>query len=124
MKRLFAPIALLGLLGSGITVIAQHTQPSPSTSSAQTHSQDQASAQEPQKSPEMHNQEQTARSFEGKIKKSGDKLVLQELATETNYELDDQRKAKKYEGQTVKVMATMEPNTNTLHVVDISPVSK
>jgi hypothetical protein len=67
------------------------------------------------------NPQQSARSFEGKIAKSGDQLVLQETSTQTAYKLDDQDKAKQFEGKNVKVMATVEASTNTLHVVDITP---
>ena len=63
----------------------------------------------------------SARSFEGKIEKSGGKLVLQESSTNTAYQLDEQSKAKQYQGKNVKVMATLDPTTNMLHVVDIIP---
>ena len=63
----------------------------------------------------------SAQSFEGKITKSGDKLVLQDASSHATYQLDDQDKAKQFKGQNVKITATMDPNTNTLHVVDIAP---
>jgi len=77
--------------------------------------------QEEQQTDASSAQQQSARSFEGKIEKAGGKLVLQEASTQTSYLLDDQDKAKQYLGKNVKVMATMDPKTNTLHVVDISP---
>lgn len=125
MRRLYTSFVLVVLLGLALNLTAQQTPKSRASSSAQTPSQDQTlpSAQEAQRPTDRQNQ-QTARSFEGKITKSGGKLVLQELATETNYQLDDQLKAKRYEGRVVKVMATMNPSSNTLHVVSISPISK
>jgi hypothetical protein len=40
--------------------------------------------------------------------------------TRVSYKLDDQNKAKRFEGKDVKVMATMDPSVkNRLHVVDI-----
>ncbi len=111
MKRLLSIVALLGLSGLGINLSAQQTPSTPSQAGS-TPQQQQTDATNPQ---------QSARSFEGKIAKSGDQLVLQESATQTSYKLDDQDKAKQFEGKNVKVMATVDASTNTLHVVDITP---
>ena len=110
MKRFLSVVALLGLSGLGINLSAQQ---SPSTP-AQTGSA-------PQQQTDATSPQQSARSFEGKIAKSGDQLVLQESSTQTAYKLDDQDKAKQFEGKSVKVMATVDASTNTLHVVDITP---
>ncbi len=105
MKRLLSIVALLGLMGLGINLSAQQT---PSTRQ--------------QQQTDATNSQQSARAFEGKITKAGDnKLVLQETSTQTAYQLDDQDKAKQFQGKAVKVTATLDPNTNTLHVVDITP---
>ena len=121
MKPAYTWLALIGLLGPGLILRAQR---SPAFAKAPG-SQDQAApaTEQPQTPVDAHSQ-QSARSFEGKIMKSGDKLVLQESATQTNYQLDDQHKAKQYQGREVKVMATVDMRTNVLHVVDISPASK
>jgi Protein of unknown function (DUF5818) len=109
MKRLLSLVAMLAL--SSFALWAQQTPAqSPASSSPQ---QSQTDAQSPQ----------SARSFEGKITKAGDKLVLQDSASQTSYQLDDQDKAKQYEGKNVKVMGTVDTATNTLHIVDISPAS-
>ena len=63
----------------------------------------------------------SAQSFEDKISKSGDKIVLQDASSQATYQLDDQDKAKPFKGQNVKISATMDPNTSLLHVVDIAP---
>ena len=104
MKRLFSIVALLGLMGIGLNLSAQQ---SPSTSE--------------QQQTDATISQQSTRSFEGKIAKAGNKLVLQEASTQTAYQLDDQDKAKQFQGKEVKVTATLDPNTNTLHVVDITP---
>jgi hypothetical protein len=52
---------------------------------------------------------QSAQSFEGKITKSGDTLVLQDASSQATYQLDDQDKAKQFKGQNVKVTATTDP---------------
>lgn len=113
MKRLLSIVTILGLTGLGLSLSAaaqnQPTQSQPSSAQAQQ--------QQPVDA-------QSARAFEGKITKSGDKLVLQESSTQQAYQLDDQDKAKQFEGKKVKVTATMDPNTNTLHVVDIAAVER
>ena len=110
MKRILSVVAMLGLSGLGLNLAAQQTASTPSAASMPQ--QQQADAANPQ---------QSARSFEGKIAKSGDKLVLQETSTQTAYQLDDQDKAKQFQGKNVTVTATLDSNTNTLHVVDINP---
>jgi hypothetical protein len=108
VKRILTAVAMLGLASFGLNLSAQQT---PSTQDRTGSAQQQVDTQN----------QQSSRSFEGKIAKSGDKLVLQDSSTQTAYQLDDQSKAKQYEGKSVKVTATMDPNTNTLHVVDITP---
>lgn len=110
MKRLLAVLAMLVFFGLGTSVWAQ-------TPSAQT-----PSAQDPmpQQQTDATNSQQSARSFEGRIAKSGDKLVLREASTKTSYQLDDQSKAKQFQGKDVTITATLDSSTNTLHVVDIN----
>jgi len=109
MKRMFTVIAMLGLTGFGLNLAAQQT--------ASPQSQPDATQQQPADA-----QSRSAQSLEGKITKAGDKLVLQDSSSQAAYHLDDQDKAKRFKGQNVKVTATMDPNTNTLHVVDIAPL--
>ncbi len=108
MKRFLSIIALAGLSGLGPNLAAQATQHQPDA------------AQQQQQPVDTQNQQQAARSFEGKIAKAGSKLVLQETTTQTAYQLDDQDKAKQFAGKNVKVMATVDPSSNTLHIVDIA----
>ena len=42
--------------------------------------------------------------------------------SDMSYQLDDQMKAKKYVGQQVKVSGSLDSNTSTIHVSDISPM--
>lgn len=110
MKRVLSIVTILGLLALGLSLSAfAQNQPGQNPASAQQ--------QQPVDT-------QSARAFEGKITKSGDKLVLQDSSTQQAYQLDDQEKAKQFEGKKVKVTATMDPNTNILHVVDITPVER
>jgi len=47
--------------------------------------------------------------------------VFQEASSQTAYQLDEQSKVAQYEGKSVKLMATIDPKTNTLHVIDVAP---
>ena len=111
MKRLLTVFAMLAFSGIGMNLAAQQ---SPSTQTPST--QDPM----PQAQADPTSAQQSARSFEGRIAKSGDKLVLRESSTKTSYQLDDQSKAKQFQGKDVMVTATLDSSTNTLHVVDIS----
>ena len=60
---------------------------------------------------------QAAESYTGTVVKSGDKYVLK---TDTGtYQIDDQDKAKQFEGKQVKVSGNLDKATSTLHVTDI-----
>lgn len=130
MKRLLSIVAMLGLVGLGMNLSAQQTPSSQSgqssSGSAQTpSSQSPDNSSMPQSSQtSTPNSQQSARAFEGKIQKSGDKLVLQDSASGTSYQLDDQDKAKQFEGKTVKVTGTVDTASNTLHVIDITAASE
>ena len=113
MKRLLTIVTLAGLSGLGVSLSGQQTSSTPSQTD-NTPQQQQADAT---------NRQQSARSFEGKITKMGDQLVLQEDSTQAAYKLDDQDKAKQFKGRDVKVMATLDASSNMLHVIDIIPVS-
>lgn len=113
MQRLMSAVVVLGLSGLGMTLPAQQ---SPSTLPATPGQEDPAPQQQ---QTDATNPLQSARSFDGRIVRSGDQLILQDGASRTSYKLDDQTKAKEYEGKGVKVMAIMDPTSNTLHVIDI-----
>lgn len=61
-------------------------------------------------------------SFQGKISESQTGYVLKDSAGVT-YQLDDQKKAKDFSGQNVKVTGTLDSSTNTIRVSAISPAS-
>jgi hypothetical protein len=111
MKRLLTIFAMVAFSGVGMNLAAQQTPPTQTPSTQDPMPQAQADAT---------NAQQSARSFEGRIAKSGDKLVLRESSTKASYQLDDQSKAKQFQGKDVMVTATLDSGTNTLHVVDIN----
>jgi hypothetical protein len=60
-------------------------------------------------------------SFTGTVVKAGGKYVLK--TSDTNYQLDNQKKAKQFVGQQVKVNGSLDSTTSTIHVSDINPTS-
>jgi hypothetical protein len=144
MSRLKLPI-VLGVLTVGLValpVFAQSTDATPSaqssassqstpTSSSQSAAQDQsnpssASQSSPSSSSSassMSSGSMSSQTFNGKISKSGGKYVLKDTATQTTYTLDDQDRAKQYEGKTVKVTGSLDSSSNTIRVASIEPGS-
>ena len=60
-----------------------------------------------------------AKTFTGRIVQMGGKYVLQDNGSQSTLQLDDQDKAKQFEGQDVKVTGTLDTATHTIHVKDI-----
>jgi hypothetical protein len=60
----------------------------------------------------------TAQAFTGTIMKSGDIYVLQTTDNMT-YQLDDQDRARQYEGKQVQVTGSLDKSNNTIKVQDI-----
>lgn len=89
----------------------------------QTHSSPQSKPDQPGQPPQQEadtaTPHQSARSFEGRIAKSGDQFVLEDKAAQMSYRLDDQEKAKHFAGKNVKVMATIDSHAHILRVIDI-----
>lgn len=62
-----------------------------------------------------------AKTFSGKIVKSGAKLVLK-TADKTTYQIDDQQKAQDFLNKSVKVTGVLDAETGTIRVTAIDPV--
>lgn len=62
-------------------------------------------------------------TFSGKVAKAGGKFVLKDTTGKATYMLDDQDKAKQFEGQQVTVSGTLDAQTRTIRVSNISPGS-
>lgn len=69
------------------------------------------------------NQASDSQTFAGKIAKSGGKLVLKDSTSQSTYALDDQDKAKQYEGQKVKITGTLDEPSKTIRITSIAPES-
>ena len=58
----------------------------------------------------------------GTVLKNGENFVLSDSATKTIYTLDDPRKARPFEGKTVKVTGTLDIASNLIHVQAIQDI--
>jgi hypothetical protein len=63
-----------------------------------------------------------AETFMGTILKDGENYVLSDPATKSRYRLDDAKKARPYEGKTVKVTGTLDKASNVIHVETIQDI--
>src|SRR3984893_5694518 len=75
-----------------------------------------------QQQPEPEAQQSTAQSVSGTIVKVGGKYVL-ETPDNLAYQLDDQEKARQYEGKHVKVTGSLDRATGILHVKSVELMS-
>jgi Protein of unknown function (DUF5818) len=68
-------------------------------------------------------QTQDAKAFNGTIVKEKGKLVLKDTAANVSYQLDNQEKAKAFEGKPVRVTGKLDLDTNLIHVESIEGAS-
>ena len=61
--------------------------------------------------------------FTGKVMKSKGQYVLIDDSAKVTYALDDQEKAKSFNGKTVKVTGTLETASNMIHIANIEPAA-
>jgi hypothetical protein len=93
-------------------------------SQSQSNQQQQPSAQQQQPTTQQHAQEQ-AQTYTGKIvkTKTGKYALLTDPQHGKGFFLDNQQEAQKFDQKDVKIVATLDPNTMVLHVIDIKPAS-
>ena len=114
MKKSLLRLAVLLAFAAGLaadSVSANARQPAPDP-------QQPTAAQ-----PQNDMQTEDAKPFSGTIVKVKGKFVLKDAATKMNYQLDDQNKAKQFEGKQVKVIGKLDLDTNLIHVENIEAVS-
>jgi hypothetical protein len=64
-----------------------------------------------------------AKTFTGRILTSGDNFVLSDTATKARYLLDNQDKARPYEGKNVEVTGTIDGASNLIHIETIQEIA-
>ena len=74
------------------------------------------------KAPAQEKQGPAAQTLSGTVIKLGNKYVLKTTDKQT-YELDDQDKAREYEGKQVKIVGSLDRTTNMIHITSIELVS-
>jgi hypothetical protein len=67
-------------------------------------------------------QQPAAQTFTGTVSKQGDTYVLSIPGSES-YKLDDQDRAKEYDGQKVHVLGMLDQGSAVIHVQTIGPIS-
>jgi uncharacterized protein YdeI (BOF family) len=110
----FVRLAVLLTILAGLAA-AQQT-PSSQTPSSQSPT----ASQSQQPSGDMASPS-ASQPMSGTIVKEKGKYCLKDSATGTSYKLDDQDKAKQFEGKQVKVTGKLDSSTNQIHVENIEP---
>ena len=67
-------------------------------------------------------QQPAAQTLSGTIVKDGSRYVLK-VSSSSTYELDDQDRAKRYEGKQVKVSGTLDASGSSFHIISIELIS-
>ncbi|MHB8217409.1 MAG: DUF5818 domain-containing protein, partial [Candidatus Sulfotelmatobacter sp.] len=94
--------------------------PPPDRPVQQSEPQTGRSAETAQDPPQQQPAAQTTLS--GTIVKDGSRYVLK-VSSSSTYELDDQARAKRYEGKQVKVSGTLGASGNSFHIISIELIS-
>ena len=78
----------------------------------------------PQQQGQQQPDEQKGATFVGQVvkAKNGQYALLTDKQAGKGYYLDDQERAKQYDGQNVKVTGTLDVASSTIHITDIQPV--
>ena len=74
------------------------------------------------KAPAQEKQGPAAQTLNGTVIKLGNKFVLK-TADKQTYELDDQDRAREYEGKQVKIVGSLDRTTNMVHITSIELIS-
>lgn len=108
--------------GSDLVAFAQEQKatPAPATQSAQQEQmpQTQTPSTPVGQSQDNADKQPAARTFTGKIMQANDVYVLK-TGDNMTYQLDDQARAKDYEGKQVQVTGSLDASSNTIKVQDI-----
>jgi hypothetical protein len=102
--------------------VPQQPQPIPAPDAKTDQSSPGKAEPKNQQQPEPEAQQSTAQSVSGTIVKVGGKYVL-ETPDNLAYQLDDQEKARQYEGKHVKVTGSLDRATGILHVKSVELMS-
>ena len=123
MKNNLSMLATLALAAA--LVPAAFAQQDQSTQPSSNQTQSQPGSDQPQSqttpAPDASADTQTQNSFSGTVVKVGKHYVLK--TDKMTYQLDDETKAKQFEGKQVNVSGTLDKSTSMIRVTDIQPAS-
>jgi hypothetical protein len=114
MKNFLVRLAAALVFITGLMALSAQTGQQPDNGSSGYSATPQQAGQQQN---DMETQE--AKPFNGTIVKENGKLVLKDTAANISYKLDDQDKAKQFQGKQVKVTGKLDMNTNLIHVESI-----
>jgi Protein of unknown function (DUF5818) len=114
MKNFLVRLAAALVFVTGLMALSAQTSQQPDNGSSRYSATPQQAGQQQN---DMETQE--AKPFNGTIVKEKGKLVLKDTAANISYKLDDQDKAKQFQGKQVKVTGKLDMNTNLIHVESI-----
>ncbi len=114
------PIPSNNVLGPQLIVWSQTEQPQPVPQPLPDPPEQQSKAQPAQA--DTTEPQPATQTFAGTIMKDGSKYVLKQSGGKT-LQLDDQDNAKKFDGKQVKIVGTLDSNSNTVHIASIQLMS-
>ena len=115
MKKISSVLALAALIL--VVGVQLNAAPVPALNIFVVAQQD---APQPQSDPQKASD---VKVFTGKVMQANGQYVLMDSTTQTTYALDDQEKAKQFEGKAVKVTGTFEASGNLIHISNIEPAA-
>ena len=107
------------VIGPQLIAWSEFQRPQPIAASSE--SQQQSETVQPSPNSPAQDSRPDAQTFTGTIVKDGSRYVLR--AAKQVYELDDQDRAKSYEGKQVKVNGNLDAKGDILHVINIELIS-
>jgi uncharacterized protein DUF5818 len=124
LNRQPSPVLPSDILGPQLIVWSQiqKPQPIPQPVPPPDRPMQQPDQQQTQPSNPPAQQPPSAQTFKGTIVKDGSRYVLK-VPSNSAYQLDDQDRAKQYEGKQVKIAGTLDASGITLHITSIELVS-
>jgi len=121
-----SPVLPSDILGPQLIAWSQTQKPQPIPQPlpppARPATQPDPQPEQPVSPPVQQQQEPAAQIFSGNIVKDGTAYVLK-VSKDSSYQLDDQDKAKQYDGKQVRIAGTLNASTNSIHVTSIELVS-
>jgi hypothetical protein len=118
-----SPVLPSDVLGPQLIAWSQLQKPQPVPQPLPPPERPSQTAQQAQPAnPPAQPQPPAAQTFTGTIVKDGSRYVLK-VSSNSAYQLDDQEKAKQYEGKQVKISGTPDANGSSLHIISIELVS-